>query len=1277
MGSIFNRVATWLVSTVWYTFAFVLVTVALSLSILRYTLPQIDKYQSHIHAYLAENYAIDVSFASLDARWTSAGPSLNIRQLAIQPLAMPATSSDTAAKPPFRFIINDLAIDVNILKVIQELAFYPEKFQLNGAQLDIDLRPHESTTKDQSAQFDLVSLQRLLLKHLRYFSLNDTQVNLTTTHEPLAFYLPQLTWVNNADVHRAKGALSAAKGSLNAADLLVDLRGGLERLDGTIYLAANAFQAGPLLASVLPPTVNIEADINGQVWINIAANQLTSVQAKMTPSAIKLMHNAVTLPLEMQDIHLQVIPQDNQWRGVLNINDMVMQAKGSDSEAHLHRIQSQLLFAVDHDLHWRIHLPAALVIDDFAPIVNIVLGEHRLSHTSAVLQQLDLASQAQWSGSVLVDNIRNTANQRTPGISDLTLQWQGVDDWHRLTLTAKPQTIDMQALYGRNFDLQDFSADVPLLFTAGEWQIRAAELAIATAQLAIQAQASYRSSDNVLSYQLSSTGLPSANIGALLSDRLVGPQTLSYLRTALNPAGQQGQVSKINSVFEGAIDHFPFSDHSGLAQTDIHLNDTLFAFSPRWLPLHFQQAVVSFVNEDLLINSPQAHLGEVALSNLQANIAGLRADSVLNLSGQAQASGDALTAVFQHSSIADSLGKILSKNIGLQGELATTLQLSMPLNDEQAIVVTGETHLAGNTVTFKDLNLPLYNTVGKIAFRNEQIDISGLTGELYQQPVELDFHGQQMDVYRAQFQLRGAWQMPLTASELFPELAPLLSGQFTWQADGQMSFPTDDLAYEVTLTSDLHAVRSRIPPPFTKLSDAAMPLRIHGQGDLFASTFTASLGEDITFKGQLPHSEGQFSRAHLAIGPTDFAGLGNGFSISAELPEMLLFPWYETISLFLDSPARSDKPLLTTPERLFVHTDNLIIKGHQVPDANLVAKRKDDHWQFDIESDLAKASIFMGPNWLREGLTIDADHLRLQAWQGQERDSPLILRLSQLPPLDVTCHDCQILNYDLGKVHLIGQAVDNVYHFSTVRSEHKDGRFDGQLSWIFDEQGTNAQTATQLSGQLRSKEFGDYLEHYQVTTGIKDAGATFDLALNWHGDPFDLNLQSLNGEVKFDFSEGYIADLSDQGSNILGLFSLPSLVRKLSLDFRDVFAKGFFFSDIDGTLQIKNGIASTQNTKIDGAGGKINIAGYSDLVAQQLNYQIAFAPNVTGNLPVLVYFMASPVTAVASLAVGEVLNSAEVFAKISYNVTGTFEQPIITELERSKKTVELNATSSQ
>ena len=177
--------------------------------------------------------------------------------------------------------------------------------------------------------------------------------------------------------------------------------------------------------------------------------------------------------------------------------------------------------------------------------------------------------------------------------------------------------------------------------------------------------------------------------------------------------------------------------------------------------------------------------------------------------------------------------------------------------------------------------------------------------------------------------------------------------------------------------------------------------------------------------------------------------------------------------------------------------------------------------------------------------------------------------------------------------------------------------------------------------------------------------------LQWQGAPFQFNWQTLNGNVNWLLGDGSLSEVSDGGARIFSLLSLDSLIRKLRLDFRDVFSKGFFFSKMTGDMQLTDGVSETRNAQVLGAAGDIEMQGTADLKAKQLDYQMNFSPKVTSSIPVILAWMVNPVSGVAAYALDEMFQSAEVISKINFTVTGDLDNPVVTEVKRDSKKVPL------
>src|SRR3546814_18658286 len=92
-----------------------------------------------------------------------------------------------------------------------------------------------------------------------------------------------------------------------------------------------------------------------------------------------------------------------------------------------------------------------------------------------------------------------------------------------------------------------------------------------------------------------------------------------------------------------------------------------------------------------------------------------------------------------------------------------------------------------------------------------------------------------------------------------------------------------------------------------------------------------------------------------------------------------------------------------------------------------------------------------------------------------------------------------------------------------------------------------------------------------------------------------------------------LVELEPGAGRVLGLLSIAQLPRRLTLDFRDLFSKGFAFDKLAGNVRIAAGKASTDDLLIDGPAAEIRIHGNADLRAQTFNQTIEVLPRA-GNL---------------------------------------------------------------
>jgi len=133
-------------------------------------------------------------------------------------------------------------------------------------------------------------------------------------------------------------------------------------------------------------------------------------------------------------------------------------------------------------------------------------------------------------------------------------------------------------------------------------------------------------------------------------------------------------------------------------------------------------------------------------------------------------------------------------------------------------------------------------------------------------------------------------------------------------------------------------------------------------------------------------------------------------------------------------------------------------------------------------------------------------------------------------------------------------------------------------------------------------------------------------------------------------------------------------VRKLTLDFRDIFSDGMFYSSITGDYQLKQGMLTTDNTKMNGAAGNLFMTGHTNLITGDLDYAMSYKPELTSSLPVLAWIATlNPVTFLAGVAIDQVIKSQVVY-EFNFKLTGTVDNPDFKEVNRKSKDISVGST---
>ena len=1289
----FSSVAAYLLKKFWLLLAVLLVLFALVLSAARYALPHIEHNKHLLENYINEQYGVNLTIDSVHAVWQRNGPSIVLNSVSL--------AKDDAS--PVSLDIRQIYVELDFWQSLRLQLVSSTRFELRGLHLDIDV---DRLSGDGKNDFPVVNaLERLFLEQLQSFSLEDGMVALTRQDETTTFDIESLSWNNFEERHQGLGRLKVADLSANSASFVIDITGTREDFDGVFYAKAEDLDISPWVSDLINTQRPLaQSRANFEVWVNLDETRITSVQAELNNSLLQWGDETVKTVTGITNGSLQALPTNTGWN--VRVDQLVL---NSSNET----LTTDLIGSINKNGDVLVNTVKPVQVNPFLLLLPLFMDDTSEDEIRSLDPKGELATlQFQLHNgkpelAAKVVDLQWSKTEKIPGLSSLDVDFYWYKNNGAIYLNSENSVLSSEGVIKKDLQINSLNADFYVYSQsaniegkqkaqgAEEWIIKGENMLFDSDGITLKPQFKLNATSGFMSIYADISPMALKGVSDLFPSFGMGKNTDNYLTRAFYG---DGIIESARILWHGKPTAFPFEDNSGIFQAFVNIKDADFLFAPNWPALNELDLSLYFVNNALVMESPTAKLGEMQISNMSASIPSFKPSERLLIYANGAGTGEALTQLMMDSSIKRSLGKILDKDVQVSGPLSADIKLDIPLKGKD-VIASGTAHLSNNPVYITSTDMLFDNASGDITFRNGDIDANSLNASFLNQPVQMSFSGRQNDDYDLSVELGGKWHVHPLANYVNTELTQYIDGESVWKTEVDLALGKSTFSYKAMLRADLTATQSILPEPFDTPAGTSLPLIIESQGDSQASTVLASLGDNVSFSGVLPHREMQFSRAHLALGESDLTNIGTGFSIAANLPEANVLEWFRTIDMLVsgrgslhdkkEKTAQTVKEnsvkrdsLFSTPSRIFAKTDKLHFAGHTIDNVELSATERNKDWILDIGSPHARGTVRINSDLAAQGIEVNADYLSLdkpQKTEAQEQmasmkvdNSPYDIDPSTLPPIYFYCQSCGVHGVDLGEVTVDIAKEDTGLKIRQLLVRSRDTNITASGYWSNTQDGVE----TALEGTLTSPDVGQMLKNYGVESGIKDSNADVKFDLHWPSAPMTFSLAQLNGNVDWSLSDGYLTELSDKGSRIFTLFSLNSLVRKLSLDFRDVFAKGFFYDEMGGTLSIVDGKAYTDDTEIDGGAGEIEIAGFTDLDSGALNYNVSFAPNVTGNLPFLVYFLATPPTALAALAIDQVLTSAKVISNVNYRVSGTIKDPKFDEVERNSKDISLPAKNT-
>ena len=131
----------------------------------------------------------------------------------------------------------------------------------------------------------------------------------------------------------------------------------------------------------------------------------------------------------------------------------------------------------------------------------------------------------------------------------------------------------------------------------------------------------------------------------------------------------------------------------------------------------------------------------------------------------------------------------------------------------------------------------------------------------------------------------------------------------------------------------------------------------------------------------------------------------------------------------------------------------------------------------------------------------------------------------------------------------------------------------------------------------------------------------------------------------------------------------------VTLDFRELFGRGFAFDLVECGVNIANGTMTTKDFKMRGPSAQVQMDGQVDLVNETQDLHARVEPSVGNSISSILAVVVNPIWGLGAFILDKILkNPVGQALTFEYRVTGTWEKPVP---ERLKAEVRNSDTAQQ
>ena len=812
-------------------------------------------------------------------------------------------------------------------------------------------------------------------------------------------------------------------------------------------------------------------------------------------------------------------------------------------------------------------------------------------------------------------------------------------------------------------------------------------------------------------------------------------QVRDYVRDAM----VQGSATGVKFLVKGDLQNMPFVDpKQGEFHIAAKVQNTTFAFVPRSLQSADARpwpALTQLAGELVFDRLSMRVLGATGklqgapglqITKADAQIADLAHSATVVVDAQARGPLKDMLGFVAVSPLDNMTGQALSK-ASASGAADLRLRLELPIHAINKSKVQGSVTLAGNDLQMSPDTLLLAKAQGVVSFTESGFAISA--GQARMLGGELRLEGgmrappgpnagvdsESPIVIRAQGTITAQALQQARDLGFVSRLAQNATGSTGYAAI--LSFRHG--VPELSVTNTLQGLALNLPSPLNKSAESTLPLRFEskrlpGLAGQLQDQLAVDVGRiaSVLYVRDLTGAQARVIRGAIGVGLSagESAPLPDkGVVANINLGSVDLDAWQAVLSRVADAGAAAATPALAAasptspptrpaaatasaalgylPNIVALRARELTVQGRKLNNVVVGGSRDGQTWRANLD-----ANELNGYAEYRQSSGAGAGRvyarlarLKIAASSTSEVEALLEKPTDSVPALDIVVDDFELKGKRLGRVEIdaVNRGATTVMREGGIREWRlnklnitmPEATFAATGNWAAPN--PNERRRTTMNFKFDINDSGALLARFGMKDVIRQGKGKMEGQVAWAGSPFTLDYPTMSGQFNVNMEGGQFLKTDPGLAKLLGVLSLQSLPRRLTLDFRDVFSDGFAFDFVRGDAKIDHGIAITNNLQMKGVNAAVLMDGQADIDRETQNIRVVVVPEINAGTASLIATAINPAIGLGTFLAQLFLRRPLIEAGTQeFHIDGTWTDPKITRVERKAGAAGANSNAA-